>query len=241
MEPSTFQHAFLMQLVNMKSSSTIKLALIGLGISFIGTLPLGVLNLTALRLSVTDSQWVAIRFSIGALLVEMFYVILSLKVIGNINHNPKLYKLANWFSFFLLLVFAIYSFMQAAEAPVAKMDFKVTHQLNGWNLSTWPFLGGMIMSALNPLQIPFWLGWSTLLMQKQLLNSNPYRQLFYVLGIGTGTFAGNLVFIFGGQWLFERMGSSQLQLHLILGTAFLLGAIFQGWKLYKPSIKNDQE
>jgi formate-dependent nitrite reductase membrane component NrfD len=59
-------------------------------------------------------------------------------------------------------------------------------------------------------------------------------QLFYVLGIGAGTFAGNLVFIYGGKYLSKAMGNSQQNLNIILGTAFLLTALLQGWKLYKP-------
>jgi threonine/homoserine/homoserine lactone efflux protein len=51
---------------------------VGLGISFLGTLPLGTLNVAAMQIAVTDGIRPAIGFSLGALLVEICYVRLSL-------------------------------------------------------------------------------------------------------------------------------------------------------------------
>ncbi|HEY1870482.1 MAG TPA: LysE family transporter, partial [Chitinophagaceae bacterium] len=50
----------------------------GMLISFLGSLPLGTLNVAALQIAITDGYIAAILFSLGSLLVEMIYVRVSL-------------------------------------------------------------------------------------------------------------------------------------------------------------------
>ncbi|HCY89573.1 MAG TPA: lysine transporter LysE, partial [Chitinophagaceae bacterium] len=47
------------------------------------------------------------------------------------------------------------------------------------------------------------------------------------IGIGLGTLAGNCVFIFGGQWLVQRISNSEAYLNWVIGGIFLLTAIIQ--------------
>ena len=218
----------------MKYSSFLKVFIIGLGISFIGTLPLGVLNLTALKLSVTVSEKAALMFSVGALIVEMVYVYVSLKAIGIMSRHPLVFKYANWLAFLLLIAFSFNAFWHAFNMEESLMNPSHDATLNSWGIAAWPLIGGMMMSAINPMQIPFWLGWSTVLLQRQILINSLILQLFYIFGIGAGTFIGNLVFIFGGKWLTQNMGGSQQTLNFVLGAVFLLAALLQGWKWYKP-------
>ena len=50
----------------------------GLLISFLGSLPLGTLNVAAMQIGIQESVQNAIWFSMGSLLVEMVYVRISL-------------------------------------------------------------------------------------------------------------------------------------------------------------------
>jgi hypothetical protein len=47
----------------------------------------------------------------------------------------------------------------------------------------------------------------------------------YIFGIGTGSFIGNLVFIFGGRFIVDVLNTNQKILHWIIGGIFLLTAI----------------
>ena len=89
------------------------------------------------------------------------------------------------------------------------------------------------MSALNPVQIPFWFGWSTVLFSKKILlpQNNHYNS--YIIGIGIGTFIGNLVFIFGGQIIADRINNNQHILSWIIGSIFSITALFQIWKMMR--------
>ena len=56
----------------------IRIFFTGMLISFLGSLPLGTLNVAAMQISVTENITQAMLFSLGSLLAEIIYVRLSL-------------------------------------------------------------------------------------------------------------------------------------------------------------------
>lgn len=189
----------------------------GLMISFLGTLPLGTLNIAAMQISVTDGVSPALYFVTGALLVEMVYVRISLVAMNWVMSHKKLFRLLEWISIAIVLALAISSFIAATD-PVVKKNVILSSGIHRFWL-------GMIMSALNPVQIPFWFGWSTVLFTKQVLEHNDSHYNLYISGIGTGTFIGNLVFILGGRFIVEVLNTNQKILHWVIGTIFLVTAV----------------
>ena len=151
-------------------------------VSFIGSLPLGTLNIAAMQISVSDGVMAAMLFSFGSLLVEIIYVRTSL---------------------------AFYSFY-AAMHPKVEKNFVLDSPLP-------KFLLGMVMCAVNPVQIPFWFGWSTVLFTKKVLLPRNDHYNSYIIGIGIGTFIGNCVFIFGGLLIAARINNNQHILNWVVG------------------------
>ena len=47
----------------------------------------------------------------------------------------------------------------------------------------------------------------------------------YIIGIGIGTFAGNLVFIFGGKMIAQKLNASQSIINWVIGGIFAITAI----------------
>ena len=90
---------------------------------------------------------------------------------------------------------------------------------------------GMFMCAINPVQIPFWFGWSTVLFSKKILQPVNGQYNSYIIGIGLGTLMGNCVFIFGGKWLVERLHNSEAYLNWVIGGIFTLSALIQLYKI----------
>jgi threonine/homoserine/homoserine lactone efflux protein len=98
---------------------------------------------------------------------------------------------------------------------------------------------GVIMSAVNPVQIPFWFGWSTVLFTKNILSHKNSHYNSYLAGIGSGTFIGNLVFIFGGRFIVDRLNANQKFLHLVIGTVFFVTAIIMCWRILNKKGKGN--
>lgn len=197
--------------------------IVGLLISFLGALPLGTLNVTAMQLSVTDGIAQAFYFSFGALLVEIVYVRLSLVAMDWVRKQKLIFRWLEWITLALIVALAIASFI-TAMSDGAKENKMISNAVPR-------FWMGVFMSAINPVQIPFWFGWSTILFTKKILQ--PSNDFFnsYIAGIGIGTFLGNAIFIFGGQILVKKLNENQSILHWVIGGIFAITALIQLWRM----------
>jgi len=201
----------------------------GLSISFLGTLPLGTLNIAAMQISLSDGIRPALYFVIGALLVEMIYVRVSLVAMNWVLKNKRIFRIFEWLSILIILALAVSSFVAATD-PVVKRNVLLSGGIHRFWL-------GVVMSALNPVQIPFWFGWSSVLFTKNVLRHRNSDYNIYISGIGTGTFIGNLVFIVGGRFIVEVLNTNQRIMHLIIGVIFLLTATVLFVKMVRKSTR----
>lgn len=198
----------------------------GLLISFLGSLPLGTLNVAAMQIGIQESVKNAVYFSFGSLLVEMIYVRISLVGVDWIRKQEKLMKAMEWFTLIIIIALAAGSFMAAASKADNAKNVFLENDMHR-------FLLGMFMSAINPVQIPFWFGWSTVLFTKKILDPVKSQYNTYIVGIGLGTLTGNCVFIFGGKWLVQRITNSQQYINWVIGGIFAITAIIQAIKMIR--------
>jgi threonine/homoserine/homoserine lactone efflux protein len=207
----------------------VRLFFAGLLISFLGTLPLGTLNVTAAKISASFGVGPAIWFSLGALLAEMCYVRLSLVAMDWVRRKKKWFRALQWATVLILLALAIGSFL-AAGRPSRDGEWIIGLGFRGTAL--YCFLFGLALSALNPVQVPFWFGWSTVLFSKNILHPREDHYYTYIAGIGLGTFAGNAVFIWGGRVFIHSMIRRQDIIDGAIGTIFALTALIQVYKIF---------
>ena len=96
---------------------------------------------------------------------------------------------------------------------------------------------GLTMSALNPVQIPFWVLWTSILIQTQRLAVNALDFNLFTIGAGTGTIAGLAVYIHGGKWLVQKIKASNKSLNIAMGIVFLISALLQLYRMvYQPFV-----
>ena len=189
----------------------------GMMISFLGSIPLGTLNVAAMQISVQESIINAMYFSLGSLIVEMIYVRISLVGINWIRKQKKLFRWMEWITLAIVVALAIGSFVAAMQPHHAK-NVMLNNNINR-------FLLGAMLCAITPMQIPFWFGWSTVLFTKNILQPKNSYYNFYIVGIGIGTFLGNCVFIFGGKWIILKLNNNQNLLNWIIGGIFAATAV----------------
>jgi threonine/homoserine/homoserine lactone efflux protein len=192
----------------------------GWGISFLGSLPLGTLNVAAMQIGIQESIKDAVYFSFGSLLVEMIYVRISLVGIDWIRKREKLMRIMEWLTVLIIVAMAVGSFVAASKGSGESKNVILENNMHR-------FLLGMFMCAINPVQIPFWFGWSTVLFTKKILEPVPSQYNSYIVGIGLGTLMGNCVFIFGGKWMVSRIANSQQYLNWVIGGIFAITAVIQ--------------
>lgn len=202
----------------------LKIFFTGMLVSFLGTLPLGTLNMAAMQIAITESVRNALLFALGALTAEMFYVRLSLVAMDWVRRQEKIFKILEWLTLAIVLVLAISSFYTALH-PAQHKNIILNSNLPSYVL-------GLLMSAINPVQIPFWFGWSTVLFTRKILLPQPRYYNFYIAGIGLGTFLGNGIFIFGGRLLVSKIQSHESVLHYAIGIIFTITALVQLWRMF---------
>lgn len=191
----------------------------GMLVSFLGSLPLGTLNVAAMQISVQENVSNAIFFSLGSLLTEMIYVRASLVGINWIRKQKVLFKWMEWITLGIVAALATGSFIAATHEHHAKNVIL--------NNDMHRFFLGLLLSSISPMQIPFWFGWSTVLFSKNILQPKNSFYNLYIIGIGLGTLMGNCVFIFGGKYIVEKLDTNQNILNWVIGGIFALTAIIQ--------------
>ena len=203
-----------------------KLFITGMSISFMGTLPLGTLNVSAMQISVSDGMKPAFLFAIGAMLVEIAYVRISLSAMDWVRRHDRLFRWLERATLAIIAALAVASFIAAGRPSGAEKHAILSDSMPR-------FLLGMLMSAVNPLQIPFWFGWSSVLFTRGILGTGPVDRNIYISGIGTGTCIGFGVFILGGRWVAERIGDNQRVVHIVVGILFALTAVLMAGRMMR--------
>lgn len=202
----------------------LRIAFWGLGISALGTLPLGTINVAAMQISIAEGVWPASLFGVGAAIIEVAYVRVSLVGISWIQHRAGLLRLMDWLAFAIVATLAVTSFMAASNPAQAGKNVIL-------NADVHPFILGVTMSALNPMQIPFWFGWSTVLFSKGILQANGQQFNWYSVGIGIGTLIGLAVFVIGGQVLLQNMHSHMNVVQYSIAAIFAVTAVVFLYKI----------
>ncbi len=212
----------------------LRIFLTGMLISFLGSLPLGTLNIAVMQISISDGLKPAILFSLGSLTAEVIYVRLSLIAMDWVTRQKKLFKILEWVTLLIVIALAVSSFYAALQ-PGVEENVILSSTLNR-------FLLGFLMCAVNPVQIPFWFGWSTVLFSKKILQPKNSHYNTYIIGIALGTLLGNCVFIFGGKLIANKITSNQQILNIVIGSIFAITALVQVWKMSrKRDVKHQIE
>lgn len=197
---------------------------VGMLVSFLGSLPLGILNIAAMQIAIAEGVRNAILFSLGSLTAEMIYVRLSLVAMDWVRKQERIFKMLEWLTLLIIAALAATSFF-AALHPAQDKNVMLNNNLPSYLL-------GLVMSAVNPVQIPFWFGWSTVLFTKKILKPKTSHYNFYIIGIGIGTLLGNCVFIFGGRLVANKIHDNQSVLNLAIGIVFTITALIQAWRMF---------
>src|SRR5262245_43307357 len=101
-------------------ANLLRISITSLFISFLGTLPLGTLNIAAMQIAYTDGIRPALYFALGVLSVEIIYVRISLVAMDWVRKQQRLFRILEWVTLLIILALAVSSFVAAADPAVKK-------------------------------------------------------------------------------------------------------------------------
>jgi threonine/homoserine/homoserine lactone efflux protein len=198
----------------------IKVFFFGSLISFLGQLPLGNMNLTATQLSVQENLRSAWKYGLGIVIVEIIYLRLALTGMDWVVEHKLIFTIMGWATVVVFVVLGILAFIIARKQTSAKKGLLLNNKMDR-------FLLGVVVSGLNPAQIPFWFLWSTQLLNSKVLMPTTTEFNIFTAGAGLGSLAGLAVYIHGGKWLIAKLKTSNKGLNIFMGVVFILAGLFQ--------------
>ena len=137
--------------------------LLGFIISFLGQLPLGNMNLTATQLSVQENLRNAWKYGLGIVLVEIIYLRLALTGMDWVVEHKQLFTIMGWLAVIVFIALGVLAFVMARKQTSTKKGLLLNNKMDR-------FLLGVVVSGVNPAQIPFWFLWSTQLLNSKVLS-----------------------------------------------------------------------
>jgi hypothetical protein len=209
----------------------LKNIVVGFAVSFIGSIPLGYLNLFGYQIYSTSNFNQLNLYLFGVLIVEAIVIYTTLKLSSKLSMNPKWKNYISIFSFIFLLGIAILTYSSTSNTSNA---------LDKYNsyLSYSAIISGVILSSLNFAQIPFWMSWNLYLTNEKYIVVEDKKDLFYVLGTVIGTYFGMLAIIFSIQAAKNEDYISPTFFSKYIWVIFLVLAIFQLFQIVRSNIKS---
>lgn len=205
----------------------LKNILVGFLVSFVGSIPLGYLNIIGYQIHGKSGMQSLVFYLFGVILIESLVIYFTLVFANTLANNKKLIRYIELFSIFFMLLLAYLFWAQSGPNPQESNDLAAYTNYP-------PLLVGIIFSALNFMQVPFWTGWNLYLLNNRYISAEKNLRFVYVAGTLAGTFCGILAIVLFLNLVAEKSktASGYLMSHVI--PLFFLGmAIFQMYKFYK--------
>lgn len=203
---------------------------LGLLISFLGSLPIGTLNITAFYIATNQSTYDAIWFALAVVIVELIAVRFTLWGDRKISFDKKLLNYLLPLAAIMLFYLSMLTIFQSQSSTVAEGEL-----LFPAIQST--FLLGLLLSSLNPMHIPFWMSWNKVLSSKNSLPRSWKSYTSYIGGIGLGSMFGLMIFIYAGNVVFQNYNQYAYLINLVLGVIYAGFALYLLMLFYRRTIK----
>ena len=205
----------------------IKNILVGFLVSFVGSIPLGYLNVVGFEIYSIRGLLTTVCFLSGVILIEFFVIFCTLIFANKLAENKKLTKYIEGFSIIFMFILAFIFYFSASKNANASNEFS---HFGYWGT----FTTGLVLSCLNFVQIPFWTGWNLYLLNGKYIEVSNTRKYFFVFGTVAGTFCGMLTLILSLHYFASNVDFlSKYLMQIIIPLVFVGLGIFQAIKFYR--------
>jgi hypothetical protein len=206
---------------------------VGLLVSFIGSIPLGYLNIIGFEIYSKFGLNSLVFYLFGVISVEVFVIYFTLIFAKKLVNNKKLMKAIDYFAVLFLFVLA-YSFYAHSNQTIAKQDDLEKYVMYS------PYLIGLLLNCVNFLQFPFWTGWNLYLMNGNYITIENKLKYYYVAGTALGIFLGMLALVLILNSLSQNTTFfSKYLIPVIIPLFFIVLAFIQMYKVYKKYFKRN--
>ena len=193
-------------------------------LSYIGSLPAGMINLNVLYTAVERSKSQAVSVAIGAAVIEAIQAAVAALVYARLIYLTKYEDVLRYIAIAVFISLAVYYIYLSRRKLIGK---KVPEQSR-----VRPFWTGAMLSSMNVMAYPYWLMVLRLLSDYIETAWTTKVILFFGLCAGFGGFLASMTYIVLGQrWLTEGTWVKQYLDYVLAGIFLFLAlmlAFFKG-------------
>jgi threonine/homoserine/homoserine lactone efflux protein len=200
--------------------------MIGLVVSFAGSVPPGAINLTAIKISLEKGFSSVLTFASAAALVEFFYGLIAVYGAEFLMRYPHMNQIIEYITMALFLVLGVYYIFSSSSLAPQKNIAEPTSLKSLQSRST-AFMKGLTLGIFNPLCIPFWLAYTSYLQMRQWIHLGPATSFFYVAGIAAGAFAALVLFGLLGRKINDNLQFSSQVINRTIGSILIVLAVYK--------------
>ena len=189
---------------------------LGFALGFGGYVLLGNINLTVVQLSVENIPKRLWSYISLVAFMEFAYCTACLTGMEALLRRPEWVTRLEWLAVFVFLLLGLLSFFHREE-PI--------------KISPFSGLGRGIFAALvNPLQVPFWLGWGVYMSDNNWMKNDLLSIASFAAVTSVGTIAILWLYAIAGKKIVEKLKLERVVLDKLIGILLMALAC---WELYK--------
>lgn len=188
---------------------------IGFLASFVGTVPPGLLNMSAVKISINEGRKKGLLFSAGVSVIVMLQTFVALLLARYLDRHPEVVDTLNKVALGIFICLSIY-FLFIAKDTRRKLPDEIKRS------KTRRFLSGMFLGALNLLPLPYWVYVSITFSGLGLFKFTPIELWVTVFASGLGIMTILTIFV---QFFRKREDKSKLKVNMNYIIGFITTAI----------------
>lgn len=194
--------------------------LIAMLLSFIGSLPFGMINMAVAHTAIQKGVRAGVWMGVGAAIVEFFQVFIALKFTWLFEDGTRLGEVFQIIALIVFFIAGIYFFFFAKAKPKAIKDKSNNSRSN-------EFFKGMLISSLNLVVFPYWIFYGTLLTANDLLEKSDGCVAIFSLGAMTGAFALLVAYAYLGAKILSKSEQVTKWVNKFIGAILIAFGIYQ--------------
>jgi threonine/homoserine/homoserine lactone efflux protein len=187
----------------------------GAVVSFLGSLPVGILNVSIVQISLQKGLKAALLFAFACAVIELGYSYIAVRMTEALVDFAMYKHPIQLFSIAMFLVAGIYYIRKKPSSREAKY-------------SLGPFSLGIVLSIVNVIAIPFWLVYTTVLSTYQWIDVDSAKEIaWFVTGISLGTLLGLMTFALLSQRINKRFSLQSTLVNKIVGVLLIGSSLLE--------------
>ncbi len=186
--------------------------LIGFIMAYVGLLPPGMMNMTAMRNAILHGLRPALQFAAGAASIVLIQAFLALYFANHLNAHPDILVTLKKVAVVVFVVLAWHFFRMSRKPPGQKTK----------TVQQGLYLAGVAMASMNMLAIPFFFGYSAILELNGWIRIASPFYFFFVTGAAMGAFALFSTYARFATYISARIGLIARNINLILSLLFVV-------------------